>query len=61
MAIVKASSVPKAKQQPKNERTNLTLRGKLRERALAYSDKTGFSIPALLRNGLDLLLKQNNF
>jgi len=44
-----------------NERVNLTLGPKLSSRAIAYSEKSGIKITALLRNGLDLLLKQNNF
>lgn len=61
MANTKESNYPKIKPTKKNRRTNLTLDGKLRERAFAYSEKSGLTVTALLRNGLDLLLKQNNF
>jgi len=61
MKKVTTPKTPIIKPTQTNNRTNLTLGKKLRERALNYSDFSGLSIPALLRNGLDMLLKQNNF
>lgn len=45
----------------KSKSINLRLTPKLQERALLYSDFTGIKITALLRNGLDELLKKNNY
>lgn len=52
-----------SEQQAKKKSTvkNTSLGEKLYERASAYSEKTGIKITALLRNGLDMLLKQNNY
>lgn len=40
---------------------SVSLKPKLNERASAYADNSGFEIPELLRRGLDILLRQNNF
>jgi len=61
MAATKKPLTPVKATPPKSARIHLTLGEKLQNRVLSYSDKTGLSVPALLRNGLDLLLKQNNF
>lgn len=55
------SKFPINRPQKKSIVKNLVLGDKLNERALAYSEKSGLKVTALLRNGLDLLLKQNNF
>lgn len=56
-----ATKKPTPGNRPKSKPYNVSLKETLNKRALAYSEKTGFGVPALLRNGLDLLLKQNNF
>lgn len=58
---VKKTLKPSNKPNTKYNIATISYSDKLKERASAYSDKTGISIPALFRNGLDLLLKQNNF
>jgi len=56
---------PQATQQTKQVSESsvysVSLKPKLDERARAYADNSGFEIPELLRRGLDILLKQNNF
>jgi len=61
MTASKKPTLPKNRPTKKSIRTHLTLGDTLQQRASAYSAKSGLSIPALLRNGLDALLKQNNF
>lgn len=60
MSVIKKSASTIHKPSSKKV-IHLTIGEKLTQRALSYSEKTGLSMPEILRNSLDLLLKQNNF
>lgn len=45
----------------KSKSVNLRLLPTLHERGMKYAQFSGLSITALLRNGLDELLRKNNF